>query len=110
MGAIADGLGGLTSLTGPLLITYMMALHLKREEFVGSISIIYFLGGIPTYGAMLWWGRFGWTEVAWSCVALGPLYLGLVLGTRLHGRLSEHLFRRALLGFLVLGALTLLFK
>ena len=110
VGAIAGVLGGLTSMTGPLLITYLMALRLQREEFVGSISIIYFFGGVPMYAAMLWWGRFGWTEVAWSFLAAVPVYLGLVLGTRVRGRMSEQLFRRALLGFLVLLALTLLFK
>lgn len=110
VGAIAGFVGGLTSMTGPLLITYLMALRLKREEFVGSISIIYFFSGVPMYAAMLWWGRFGWTEVAWSCVAALPVYLGLVLGTRVRGRLSELVFRRALLGFLVLLALMLFLK
>ena len=60
VGAIAGALAGLSSLTGPLLITYLMALRLRRDEFVGSISIIYFLGAVPMYAAMLWWGRFGW--------------------------------------------------
>lgn len=110
VGAMAGGLGGLSSLTGPMLITYLMALRLPREEFVGSISIIYFFGALPMYAAMLWWDRFGWTEVAWSCLAMLPVYAGLSLGTRLRGRLSEQRFRQALLGFLVLLAVTLIFK
>ena len=110
IGALAGGLGGLSSLTGPMLITYLMALRLRRDEFVGSISIIYFLGAIPMYGAMLWWDRFGWAEVGWSFLAMAPVYLGMALGTRIRGRMSEEAFRRALFAFLLLLSLLLIFK
>lgn len=110
MGALAGALGGLSSLTGPMVITYLMALRLPKDEFVGSISIIYFFGTLPMYAAMLWWDRFGWSEVGWSCLAMAPVYLGMGLGARLRGRMSEALFRRALLVFLLLLALMLVFK
>lgn len=110
VGALAGVLGGLSSLPGPMLITYLMALRLKREEFVGSISIIYFFGAVPMYVAMLWWDRFGWSEVGWSCLAMVPVYLGMTLGTRLRGRMSEDLFRRALFAFLVMLSIVLIFK
>lgn len=110
VGAVAGALGGLSSLTGPLLIIYLVALRMGREEFVGSISIIYFFGAVPMYAAMLWWDRFGWAEVGWSCFGLLPVYLGMKLGGRLRGRMSEEHFRRALLGFLVLLSVMLIFK
>ena len=110
VGAIGGALGGLSSVTGPIIIIYLMALRLGREEFVGSISIIYFFGAMPMYAAMLWWDRFGWTEVGWSCLGVLPVYLGMKLGERLRGRMSEEFFRRALFGFLVLLSLMLIFK
>ena len=110
LGAYSGALGGVSSLSGPILITYLMALRLSREEFVGSISIIYFLGSLPMYGAMLWWGRFGWEEVGWSCWAMVPVYLGMALGRRVRGHVSEQLFRRLMLAFLTLLAVMLLFK
>lgn len=110
VGAVAGAMGGLSSLTGPLLITYLMALRLGREEFVGSISIIYLFGAVPMYAAMLWWDRFGWAEVGWSCLGLLPVYVGMKLGGRLRGRMSEELFRRALLGFLTLLSVMLIFN
>ncbi len=110
VGALAGVLAGLSSLTGPILIAYLMALRLKREEFVGSISIIYLLGAVPMYGAMLAWGRFGWTEVGWSILALAPMYAGMRLGAAVRHRLSETVFRRLLLAFLVLLSVLLLFK
>lgn len=110
VGAVAGFLAGLSSLTGPILIAYLMALRLKRDEFVGSISIIYLLGAIPMYGAMLGWGRFGWTEVGWSFLALVPMYAGMRAGAALRHRLSEIVFRRLLLAFLALLSVLLLFK
>ena len=110
VGAIAGAMGGATSLTGPILITYLMALRLDRDDFVGSISIIYLLGSIPMYAAMLIWGRFGLDDVAWSCAGLAPMYLGLRLGATLRKRLSEEGFRRILMGFLIFLAILLMLK
>jgi uncharacterized membrane protein YfcA len=110
LGALSGALAGVSSLSGPMLITYLMALRLSRDEFVGSISIIYFFGSLPMYAAMLWWGRFGWSEVGWSCLAMIPVYAGMAWGNRLRTHLSEQLFRRIMMGFLTLLALLLVFK
>lgn len=110
VGAIAGAMGGASSLTGPILITYLMALRLERDDFVGSISIIYLLGSIPMYSAMLIWGRFGLDDVAWSCAGLIPMYLGLRVGSSLRKHLSEEGFRRVLMGFLIFLAILLVLK
>lgn len=101
IGAIAGAMGGASSLTGPILIMYLMALRLPRDAFVGSISIIYLLGAIPMYVAMLAWDRIAWLDVAWSCAGLAPMYLGLRWGAAIRHRMSERWFRRVLLSFLV---------
>jgi uncharacterized membrane protein YfcA len=87
-----------------------MALRLKREEFIASISIIYLLGSVPMYVAMLWYGRFGFNEVALSVLALLPMFGGLRLGKAIRQYLSEIAFRRVLTGFLVILALMLVVK
>lgn len=110
VGAVAGTMAGVSSLTGPILITYLMALRLRRDEFVGSISIIYLLGAVQMYAGMLAWGRFGWAEVGWSCLALAPMVLGLRMGAAIRHRLSEALFRRMLLAFLTLLSALLLVK
>lgn len=108
VGTAAGMLGGVSSLTGPAIIVYLMALRLPRDEFVGSISIIYLFGSLPLYMSMLWFGRFGIAEVGWSVLALVPMFLGLRLGQALRHRLSEKLFRRILFAFLCGLALLLL--
>lgn len=110
VGLIAGIMGGISSLTGPIIIAYLVALRLKREEFIGSISVIYLFASVPMYAAMLWVGRFGTQEVLLSLLALVPMFLGLKIGTAIRHRLSEELFRRLLYAFLTLLAVLLVFK
>lgn len=108
VGGVAGFVGGVSSMTGPFLITYLIALKLKREEFVGSISLIYLFGSIPMYAAMLWFGRFGRAEIATSCLALVPIFIGIKIGNLVRERMSEKLFRGMLLGLLATLSLLLI--
>jgi uncharacterized membrane protein YfcA len=110
VGAASGVLGGVSSLTGPLIITYLMSLRLPREVFVGTISVIYLSGALPLYGSMAAQGRFTATEGLLSVLAMLPVALGLKVGKWLRGKLSELIFRRVLMGFLLLVTLLLLFK
>lgn len=110
VGLVSGLLGGVSSLTGPVIITYLMALQLRRDEFVGSISIIYLSGALPLYGAMLLFGRLGAAELTGSLLALVPMAAGLLVGKALRQRLDDKRFRRLLLAFLLVLALLLLFK
>lgn len=110
VGALAGMLGGASSLTGPVVIIYFLALRLPRDEFVRSISLIYLAGSLPIYGAMLWFGRISWTDVGLSVMALLPVYLGMRIGLAVRQRLDEALFRRIVLVFLVVVATMLLMK
>jgi len=89
---------------------YLMALQLRRDEFVGSISIIYLSAALPLYGAMLLFGRLGTAELTGSFVALVPMAVGLLTDKALRGRLDDNRFRRLLLVFLCVLALLLLLK
>ena len=110
VGALSGMLGGISSLTGPVIITYLVALKLPRNQFIGSVSIIYLTGSLPLYAAMAWYGRFDIADLALSVSALGPMSLGLVMGKSVRKHLNESLFRKILLGFLTMLALLLVFK
>lgn len=110
VGAMSGVLGGVSSLTGPIIITYMMSLRLARDVFVGSISVIYLAGALPLYGSMAAHGRISAADAMLSVAALLPMAVGLLLGRRVRSRLSEVWFRRVLLGFLVGVALVLLLR
>lgn len=108
VGLFSGLLGGVSSLTGPVIITYLLALKLDRETFIGSISVIYLTGAVPLYAAMLWFGRVEVVDFAMSAVALIPMAAGLALGKMLRQWLNEALFRKVLLVFLAVLALLLL--
>jgi uncharacterized membrane protein YfcA len=92
---------------GPFLISYLVALRLPREVFVGSISLIYLAGALPLYVVMAFSGVLGWAEIAASTLALAPMSLGMFAGTRLRQHVSEALFRKLMLVFLVCVAVAL---
>lgn len=108
VGVVSGLLGGVSSLTGPLIIAFLMALRLDREAFVGSISVIYLCGAIPLYAAMLYFGRIGVSDIGLSCLALVPMGAGLLLGRSLRTRMNEAVFRKILLLFLTVLAILLL--
>ena len=102
--------GGVSSLTGPIIISYLMALKLSREEFVGSISLIFLAGALPLYASFVAYGRLGAEELALSAAAMIPVAVGLAMGKALRGRLNEGGFRRILLVFLCAVAVALLLR
>lgn len=110
VGALAGILGGVSSLTGPIIISYLMTLKLKREEFIGSVSVIYLFGAIPLYATLAFHGRLQWTHLVISTLAMAPIVMGMLIGKHLRGRIREEWFRRVLLLFLLGIALALVLK
>lgn len=110
VGVLAGIMAGVSSMAGPLVITYLMALKLPREVFIGSISVIYLFSMVPLYGALAYHGRLGWVEASLSLLGLIPMFLGMRLGKSLRHHLSEAAFRRVLFWFLGFLAVLLMFK
>jgi len=110
VGTVSGLLGGASSLMGPIVISYLMSLKLKRDEFVGCISVIYLNAAWPLYGAMWHFDRMSLDDVGYSFLAIIPMFVGLLTGRKIRHRLSEETFRRALLGFLTVVAVMLLFR
>jgi uncharacterized membrane protein YfcA len=110
VGALSGAMGGVSSLMGPVLIAYLVALRLPREAFVGSISVIYLVGALPMIVAMVTIDVMNLPEALLSTLALGPMLAGMALGKWLRGLVGEASFRGLLLGFLVAVAVLLLVR
>ena len=110
VGLLSGALGGVSSMMGPIVIAYLVALRLPREQFIGSISVIYLAGALPLYLSMAAFDLLGLPELLLSGLALLPMFAGMALGKRLRSHVSEALFRRLLLVFLSGVALLLLTK
>jgi len=110
VGAVGGFIGGVSTLSGPVFVAYLLALRMKRDEFIGAISIIYLMTGMPMYLTMFWYQRFGLVEVLASCVALLPVVVGMSFGKRIRQHFNDEAFRTALLVFLLVVAGLLIFK
>jgi uncharacterized protein len=110
VGLISGIMGGVSTLSGPLIISYLMALKLPREIFVGTVSAIYFAGAVSIYGSMIAMDQIDQSQLVTSFAALLPMSIGLLVGQRLRGKLSDQVFRRVMLGFLCVVALGLIYK
>lgn len=108
VGGIAGLLGGLSSLFGPPIATFLAALRLAPEVFVTACGVLFLAGSIPLYGLLILEGATSGTELLASALAGVPVLLGVLAGQKLRGRLSERLFYRVLLAVLTLVGLALI--
>lgn len=102
VGLIGGVLGGLSTIFGPPLIIFLVALHLQKDEFVGTISTFYLIGVLPLILALGAFHMMGQKELIASSLATVPLLTGLALGQVLRARVAQESFRRVLLAMLTL--------
>lgn len=101
-GLLGGLMGGLSTIYGPPLIMFLVALHLNKDEFVGTIATFYLIGIIPLLAALGAFDIMGRTELIASTLATIPLFIGMAVGQLLRGRIAQERFRHALLAMLTL--------
>ena len=108
----ASGLiGGVSSFFGPMLITYLISIRgLSKNQFVSSISFLYVSAVVPWTLTLYYFGLLDQRLLTYSCIATLPVTLGLVIGQRLRGRISETRFRYLIIAILVVSGLSMLWR
>ena len=108
VGAVAGVTGGFSTVFGPPISMYLLALGLEKEEFIQAVGLLYFAGSVPL--ALFYWvhGVLGPDNVGWSGLACLPVFLGLAAGQWLRGRVGQATFHKVVLGVLFLVGLNLL--
>jgi uncharacterized membrane protein YfcA len=107
-GAVGGFFGGLALIGGPPVIMLMVALHLKKEEFIGAMGLFYLAMLIPAAFTLTGLGVLEMRHVVPGLLSLGPVFAGLALGQWLRGRIDQDLFRKVLLTSMVLIGLNLI--
>ncbi len=92
VGTVSGLLGGVSSFHGPPLLMYFSALGLKKDLFVPLLGTCFVIGGLPLYTALIWHGYLTGPVLALSVLAAVPVQIGLEIGRRLRGRISEAAF------------------
>jgi len=100
-GALAGGLGGvlggMSTLFGPPILMFLVALELHKDEFVGTVTTIYLIAGAVLIIVLAGFRVMGAAEFGWSALATLPLFAGMLAGQKLRHRISQALFRKGLL-------------
>ena len=108
VGAVAGVIGGFSTVFGPPISMYLLALDLKKEEFIQAIGLLFFTGSVPMM--IFYWlhGVLRPDNVGWSALACLPVFLGLAAGQWVRGRVDQETFRKVLLVMLFVVGLNLL--
>jgi hypothetical protein len=107
-GVVAGVMGGLTTVHGPPVMMYLLALNLKKDEFVGTVGMIWFCGSIPMVIAYAYKGVLGPTEILWSLLAIIPSFSGLYFGSLLRDKINQKVFKNVMIAVLFIIGVNLI--
>lgn len=107
VGLVAGFLGGLSNLFGPIILIFLFALRLPKDEFVRVTALLFLVGSTALYVMLTANGLLTMDKAVTSLVAALPTLAGVWLGQRLRGRIREQTFNRLLLGLLFIIGLNL---
>jgi len=103
-GSIAGVLAGIISIWAPPIVIYLQSSRVDKEEFARASGIIITLGAIPLLLSRYWLGHLNLENTSGSLLVLIPSVIGFYIGEYVRKRISEEVFRKALLiVFLLLG-------
>jgi uncharacterized protein len=109
-GFLAGLAGGLTGVSAPVILVYLMSLRLPKETFILTISWYFIaMGG----GQFLWLIQadlMTWTLFFWSISSLVPIFVGMWIGTRIGPYISKQRFEQLILVMMAFMGTKLLFN
>ena len=108
----ASGLiGGVSSFFGPMLITYLISIRgLAKNQFVSTISFLYVSAVVPWAITLYLFDILDQRLLVFSTFATLPVTLGLLIGQRLRGHISEARFHYLIIGILVISGFSMLWR
>jgi len=109
-GASGGYFGGMALIGGPPVIMLMVALHLKKDEFIGAIGLVYMCMLIPAGFSLIGMGVLRTEHVLPGLMALIPVGTALLAGQWLRGKIDEGRFRKYLLISMALMGINLIRK
>lgn len=107
-GACGGFFGGMVLIGGPPVIMFFVALHLKKDEFIGSIGLVYLTMLIPSGISLTTLGVLQTRHILPGLATFIPVFAGLALGQWLRGRIDQDRFRKILLSTMVVIGLNLI--
>lgn len=108
LGFAAGVLGGVSSISAPLVVVYLVSLRLPKDLFVGAVALFYFSGSLPMIIG-LYAHRILTPEYAiYSAASSVPVVCGLVIGHHLRRHIPQSTFEKVLYAVLFVIGLNLI--
>lgn len=107
-GFITGLINGITGSQVMPAVPFLMMLHLSRDRFIQAINCSFTLSSLVMALGLTQLGLFSREDLIISVLGTGLVFLGVPLGAALRRRLSEGLFRNAILVMLSLMGLSLI--
>jgi uncharacterized protein len=108
VGFASGVIGGMSTLYGPILIVYLIGLKLPRDEFVKGMSLLYLTAAVCLILGSLSQKTAGTFEFAMSAVGIIPVYFGMLVGRAVRKRINPDIFRKLVLGFLLITGVNMI--
>lgn len=106
-GCMTGVINGLTGSQVMPAVPFLMMLHLERNLFIQAVNCSFTLSSLVMALGLGQLGLFERSDVVISSLGVGLVFAGLRLGTAIRHRLSERLFRNAILAMLTVMGLSL---
>lgn len=103
-GVVSGVLGGISSIWSPTVAMYLVARGISKEKFIGATGFLFLAGVLPLGAGQVVAGVLTLPVFVKSALALCVVLVGFRIGELLRGRVSQELFRKAvLIAFLLMG-------
>ncbi len=103
-GIMAGVLGGISSIWSPIVAMYLVARDVSKERFIGATGFLFLAGVLPLGAGQVVAGILTFPVLIKSALALCVVLVGFRIGEVLRDRVSQELFRKAvLIAFLLMG-------
>ncbi|MFK8078323.1 MAG: TSUP family transporter [Granulosicoccus sp.] len=103
-GILAGVLGGISSIWSPVVAMYLVARDVSKEYFIGVTGFLFLAGVLPLGAGQLVAGIMTFPVFIKSALALCVVLVGFRIGEVLRDRVSQELFRKAvLIAFFLMG-------
>ena len=103
-GVVSGVLGGISSIWSPTVAMYLVARDVSKEKFIGATGFLFLAGVLPLGAGQVVAGVLTLPVLVKSALALCVVLVGFRVGELLRSRVSQDLFRKAvLIAFLLMG-------
>ena len=107
-GGIAGVSGGLSTVWGPPITMFLLMTDIKKEDYIGAVGVIWFLGAVPLAVLFYLNGIIHGGNVAYSLAACLPALAGMWIGQHIRQKIDQDTFRKVLMVTLLVIGLNLI--